>query len=208
MARLRRLLCVAGWSVGDRASVRAHVFALSDVALRSAAAARRWTVRGVRGGSYEMLLRRASIFPRPRIEPASRALLPVCRIFITRVTPGSRPCRLCGNVRSPFSLKLKYDSYYTVLRVLPHCESHPLTEDENLGSLVEPVGSLESRRAGRRASPAPRRSHTQIGFRPTRSRNSICVFLLLKALGDLEANPGPARRRNPRSPAGESRLDR
>jgi hypothetical protein len=29
----------------DRASVRAHVCALSDVALRSAAAARRWTVR-------------------------------------------------------------------------------------------------------------------------------------------------------------------
>ena len=48
----------------DRASVRAHVCALSDVALRSAAAARRWTVRCVRGGFYYRLY----------------------RIFITRVT--------------------------------------------------------------------------------------------------------------------------
>jgi hypothetical protein len=48
----------------DRASVRAHVCALSDVALRSAAAARRWTVRCVRGGIYYRLY----------------------RIFITRVT--------------------------------------------------------------------------------------------------------------------------
>ena len=64
----------------DWASVRAHVCALSDVALRSAAAARRWTVAW----------------------RSRRLLLPVYRIFITRVTPGSRPCRSCGNVRSPF----------------------------------------------------------------------------------------------------------
>ena len=68
------------------------------------------------------------------------------------------------------------------------CESHPLTEDENFDSLVEPVGLR------------PLRSHS------ARSRN--CLFLHLKALGDLEACPGQARRRNPRSPAGEPRLDR
>lgn len=51
----------------DRASVRALVCALSDVALRSAAAARRWTVRG----DWR----------------SRRLLLPVYdRIFITRVT--------------------------------------------------------------------------------------------------------------------------
>lgn len=63
----------------DRASVRAHVCALSDVALRSAAAARRWTVRGDRGGFYENNLysyryyKKSMLNARECSEPPTRA---------------------------------------------------------------------------------------------------------------------------------------
>lgn len=93
----------------DRASVRAHVCALSDVALRSAAAARRWTVRGVRGGFYEMLSssrgqERAgqprSIFTY-RIYTAYRFTVNFIYIYTGHPRFAAVPVA-CGNVRFPF----------------------------------------------------------------------------------------------------------
>ena len=47
-------LCVAGWSVGQGVSPCTRVCVVVCCSIRSAAAARRWTVLCVRGGFYEI----------------------------------------------------------------------------------------------------------------------------------------------------------